>query len=435
MSFPHPKAAVLFAALAVLASGLRAQDRMTLQQFIDTAVENSLSLRIAGRAVTGAEDRIREAKSAYLPQVNLAGSYTRISLVSEFDIPDLGHFKFGTPDNFSFRLAASEQVFNWGRTAKSVELSRLGRTVALDSVSLTAQTLAYQIVPIFYGVLYTQEAVKVIDSTLDLLAGKLAILEERYQAGLASDFDVSLLSVQISGLRSQKLDFENGVRKMMIAYNRIVGRPYDSAFVPEGTLALETVQEDSASLLAEARANRLEARQVENQRTMALTQIALARTLDKPTVSAAFNYEFRNGFLPNVGQVRGNWNAVLAVSYPVFDGNRTSAQVAQAEVALRAVEDQAEDMVRGFGLEISQALSDLKTLEQKTQVEEAKIEHAEKALRIADERYRNGLMSMTDLVEAQDSLDSARLNYLQLVYNHVLARYSLFKAVGRKIHS
>jgi len=435
MSIPHPKAAVLFAALAVLASGLRAQDRMTLQQFIDTAVENSLSLRIAGRAVTGAEDRIREAKSAYLPQVNLAGSYTRISLVSEFDIPDLGHFKFGTPDNFSFRLAASEQVFNWGRTAKSVELSRLGRTVALDSVSLTAQTLAYQIVPIFYGVLYTQEAVKVIDSTLDLLAGKLAILEERYQAGLASDFDVSLLSVQISGLRSQKLDFENSVRKMMIAYNRIAGRPYDSAFVPEGTLALESVQEDSASLLGEARANRLEARQVENQRTMAQTQIALARTLDKPTVSAAFNYEFRNGFLPNVGQVRGNWNAVLAVSYPVFDGNRTSAQVAQAEVTLRAVEDQAEDMVRGFGLEINQALSDLTTLEQKTQVEEAKIEHAEKALRIADERYRNGLMSMTDLVEAQDSLDSARLNYLQLVYNHVLARYSLFKAVGRKIHS
>ena len=435
MRFPKPKPALLLAAVAVLASGLRAQDRMTLQQFLDTAVENSLSLRVAGQAVTAAGDKVREARSAYLPQVALAGSYTRMSLVSEFDIPDLGHFKFGTPDNFSFRLAASEQVFNWGRTARSVELGRLGRTLALENASFAAQTLSYQIVPIFYGVLYTQEAVKVIDATLDLLDGKLAILKERYQAGLASDFDLSLLSVQIAGLRSQKLDFENNVRKMMIAYNRIAGRPLDSTFVPEGTLSLESVMADQVALLAEAQANRVEARQIESRRSMAETQIALTRTLNKPTVSAAFNFEFRNGFLPSVGQIRGNWNAVLAVSYPVFDGNRTSAQVAQAEVALRTIDEQSEDLVRGFAQEIDQALSDLKTLELKTTVEEAKIAHAEKALRIADERYRNGLMSMTDLVEAQDSLDSARLNYLQLVYNHVLARYDLFQAVGRKIIS
>ena len=435
MRFPKPKPALLLAAVAVLAAGLRAQDRMTLQQFLDTAVENSLSLRVAGQAVTAAGDKVREARSAYLPQVALAGSYTRMSLVSEFDIPDLGHFKFGTPDNFSFRLAASEQVFNWGRTARSVELGRLGRTLALENASFAAQTLSYQIVPIFYGVLYTQEAVKVIDATLDLLDGKLAILKERYEAGLASDFDLSLLSVQIAGLRSQKLDFENNVRKMMIAYNRIAGRPLDSTFVPEGTLSLESVMADQVALLAEAQANRVEARQIESRRSMAETQIALTRTLNKPTVSAAFNFEFRNGFLPSVGQIRGNWNAVLAVSYPVFDGNRTSAQVAQAEVALRTIDEQSEDLVRGFAQEIDQALSDLKTLELKTTVEEAKIAHAEKALRIADERYRNGLMSMTDLVEAQDSLDSARLNYLQLVYNHVLARYDLFQAVGRKIIS
>jgi outer membrane protein len=295
--------------------------------------------------------------------------------------------------------------------------------------------LAYQIVPIFYGVLFTDAAVNVVDQTLDLLSKKLATLEERYRTGLASDFDLSLIKVQMGGLQAQKLDFQNAVKKMFMAYNRIAGRPLESTFIPDGELKLEPVEADASALVREAAANRVEARQTENQRRLVQTQMALARTADKPNVVASFNYEFRNGFLPSVDRIRGNWNAVLAVSYPLFDGSRTAAQVAQAQVALRTVQEQAEDLERGFELEINQTLADLGTLEKKIVIEKTKIAHSERALQIADERYQNGLISTTDLVEAQDALDSARLNYLQLVYNHVLGRFSLFKAAGRKIYS
>jgi outer membrane protein TolC len=425
---------VAVAAWIVSIHGLRAQEKMTLQQFIDEAVRNSPSVQISGEAVAGAESKVREARSQYLPQVSFGSSYTRISLLSEFDIPGFGHFKFGTPNNLSFRLGASEQVFTWGRVGKTVEMNKIGMDMAQDGVALTKQMLAYQIVPIFYGVLFTDAAVKVVDQTLALLAKKLTTLEERYRAGLASDFDVSLIKVQVSGLEAQKLDFENNVRKMHMAYNRIAGRPLETTFIPDGELAFEPVAADVKALMAEAAAQRLEARQAQNQRRLVQTQMALARTADKPNVIASFNYEFRNGFLPSVDRIKGNWNAVLAISYPVFDGHRTAAQIAQSEVALRTVEEQAADLERGFELEINQTLADLKTLEQKIEIEKTKIGHAERALKIADERYLNGLISTTDLVEAQDSLDSARLNYLQLVYNHILGRFNLLRAAGRKIH-
>jgi outer membrane protein len=435
MSSHLKRTAALLAVIAVSLSPLLAQEKMTLQQFIDTAVKNSASVQIAGESVAGAEERIREAKSFLLPQVGFASSYTRLSLVQEFDFPGMGHFKFSTPNTYSVRMGASQPLFTWGRLSKTVEMSRVGRDIADSGVTLTQQTLAYQIVPIFFGVLYTNEAVRVLDTTLDSLNKRLAILQERYKAGLASDFDISLLSVQISGLESQRLDLLNNERKLMMTYNRIAGRPAESEFIPEGTIGFEPVTADAQTLVAEADANRPEAKLAENQRNLAQTQIDLARTGDKPNVIAQFNYEFRNGFLPDVTKVKGYWNAVMAVSFPIFDGRRTSAQVAEARVALRAVEEQAADLQRGFVLEINQALADLKTLEQRIAVEEAKIEHAEKALRIADERYRSGLMSMTDLIDAQDSLNSARLNYLLLTYNHVLARYNTYKAAGRKIYS
>lgn len=425
----------LVAAVLASVSGLTAQEKMTLQQFIDEAVRNSPSVQIAGEATAGAELKVREAKSQYLPQVNLGSTYTRISLLSEFDIPGMGHFKFGTPNNLNFRLGATEQVFTWGRVGKTVEMNRIGEDMAKDGVVLTKQMLAYQIVPIFYGVLFTDAAIKVVDQTLDLLATKLATIEERYRAGLASDFDISLIKVQMGGLQAQKLDFQNNVRKMFMAFNRVAGRPLESTFVPDAELRLEPVEGDAKALLQEAAANRLESKQVQNQRRLVQTQMALARTANKPTVLASFNYEFRNGFLPNVDRIKGNWNAGLVISYPVFDGSRTATQVAEAQVALRTVEEQAADIERGFDLEINQTLADLKTLEQKIEIEKTKIAHSERALQIADERYKNGLISTTDLVEAQDSLDSARLNYLQLVYNHVLGRFNLLRAAGRKIFS
>jgi len=107
--------------------------------------------------------------------------------------------------------------------------------------------------------------------------------------------------------------------------------------------------------------------------------------------------------------------------------------VAQAQSGLRVVEMRKTDLERSVAMEIQSALSDLRTIELKLDVEKLKIKQAEDALRIAEERYQNGFLSATDLVDAQNMVESARLNYLQLIYNHTLSKYSLFRSCGRKI--
>lgn len=430
--------AAAWAVFCVSVLSLSAQDRLTLRQFVDEAVLSSPALEIAGEAVAGAELKVQEAKSLYYPQVNFASSYTRLSLVSKFSFPIEGkmqEFKFVSPNNYSFRLSASEPLFTWGRIEKAVELSKAGVALSQDNVALARQALAYQVVPIFYGVLFSDETLKVLDETLGLFERKLATLEERYKAGIASDFEISLVQVQISSLHGQQLDIRNSVRKLMMTYNRIAGRPLDREFVCDGELRFEPVAADAQALAREAAAQRIEYRLLRNQKALVQTQMALAKTANKPNLVAAFNYEFKNGFMPNIDTIRGNWNAVLAVSYPVFDGQRTAAQVAQSEVALRTVEEQEADVRRSFELDIRQGLADLKTIEDKIGIERLKIEHAAKAFKISEERYQNGLLSMTDLIETQNALDAARLNLLQLIYSHILGKFGLDRAAGRAIHS
>jgi outer membrane protein TolC len=137
--------------------------------------------------------------------------------------------------------------------------------------------------------------------------------------------------------------------------------------------------------------------------------------------------------MPEIDKIKGNWTALLSISYPAFDGFRVASQVAQAESNLRAVEMRKTDQERMVTMEIQSALADIKTIEQKLEIEKVKIRQTEEALRIADERYQNGLLSATDLIDAQNALGSARLNFLQLIYNHLLNQYNLFRSCGRKI--
>lgn len=414
-----------------------ADERFDLQHFVNLAVQNSQGIQIAEEAVSGAEQKINESKSLYYPQVNLTAAYSRLSLVSEFDF-NLGgevmHFKFMSPNSYSFRLTASQQLLNWGRTQKTVKLGRLGVTLAEDTAATIRQLTAYQVIPIYYNLLFAGEAVKVLDETRDLFAKKLNILKTRFEAGLASDFDISLIQVQMSAIDSQKADLNNSLRKLILTYNRIANRPLEAELAIDDRLDFQVLAVDEQQLVQEALANRVEFKQLRDQEALLSTQAALARTGNKPNLLAAFTYEFRNGFLPSVDQLRGNWTLSLSAVYPLFDGFRTRAQVTQAEINLNMARRQRSDQEKAVAAEIRQLISDLKTLEEKIAIEKIKMGHAQRTLNIAEERSTRGLASTTDLIEAQNTLANSRLSALQLTVNYVLNRYSLFRAVGRKIY-
>jgi outer membrane protein len=430
------RAAALLLLSALAAGGAAAQEKMTLKQAVDLVLQTNQQVQIAAENAAGAELKIRENKSFYLPQVSVVGNYTRMSLFGEFTIPFNGQMmtlKFGTPNNYNFQASVMEQVFNWGRTARMIDLSKSGLDLANDGVALTKHMLSYQIVPLFYGTLFFREAIKVLDDSLKAFEKKLETAKQRFDAGLASSFDVNLLQVQISTVRGQRLDFLASIEKFRIAFNGLTGREAGAAFEPDGAFVFSPAAADSEAALKEALENRLEFQQWRHQVDLNQASLALAKTADKPTLAAVFNYQFRNGFMPNIDAIKGNWTASLSLNYPVFDGFRTRTQVAEAQSGLRAVEMRKVELERSVAQEIRTALADLKVAEEKLEIEKIKIKQAEDSLRIAEERFRNGLLSATDLIDAQNSVESARLNALQLVYTHTLGQFTLNRSCGRKI--
>lgn len=434
----NPTRRIIPLVLLLLAAALPAAvEPVDLDSCIALALAHNSAIALAEENAVGARAKIEESKSQYLPQVTASGSYTRLSLVSEFTMPFEGQmrtFTFMSPDNFSLKVGLSEQVFNWGRTARTVEISRLAVALADDALEAARIQTAYLVVPLFYGTLFFQEAGKVVEENLDLFRQKLHIAEQRYEKGLVSSFDLSLLRVQIAALEQQKMEITGNLLKLAQSFNRLCGRPLETPFAPAAPFTLEPRSETGETLLQRARVERMDYRQLRRQEQLADLQLRLVRCGDKPSVVFSFAYEVRNGVMPDVGRLRGSWSAVLSATYPLFDGFRTRAQVSAADSGRRAAQKRLVDLEQSMTAEIAGLLTDLQTIEQKLTVEQEKIRHAEKALQIADERHKTGLISVTDLIEAQNTLENARLNRLQLTYNHILTRFQLDRASGRKLH-
>jgi len=294
--------------------------------------------------------------------------------------------------------------------------------------------ISYLVVPLYFSTILFKESIKIIDENIKLYQTKIDILNKRYQEGLASNFDISLIQFQINLLKSQREDLVNNINKFRISYNQLANRNYTDEFSPNAILEFEPIKQTKIELLKEALTSRIEFKQFREQENLSKIQIELTKTGDKPNLNFAFNYELRNGFMPEMDKIKGNWNASLSFSYPIFDGFKTKYAVEEGISNLKIIDSKKSDFEKNVESEIEQVLSDLKSIENKITYEKEKIKHSEISLNIAEERYKNGLISATELIESQNNYSSAKLNYLQLIYNHIITKYNLYKTIGKPLY-
>ncbi|HCA78732.1 MAG TPA: hypothetical protein DEP53_03255 [Bacteroidetes bacterium] len=428
---------VLWGVLVSLPAIARQQSEgMTLREAVSIALGQNAQVIQAMESLIGAEAKISESRSALLPAVNALAAYARLGPIASYTV-NIGPMvppitmKFGVENTYSAGVSVQHSLFNWGRAEAGIEISEAGARMSQSGLELARQAAANQVIQLFYGILVSKEAIGVLDQSIRSLENRLDILTKRFDAGLASNFDLLTMEVQIASIRSRKVDTQSNLRKLEFLFNRFLGREIETPVELHGELKYTSPGIDGQRLKETAATQRRELEQLKQQEAMSLAQVNLTNSFDKPNVNLSLTWGLRNGYMPNLDVLRGNWNAGLVLSYPVFDGFKTKNQLEQAEVNVRLAQLRYNDVKTAITMEVNQTLVDLQANEEKIGIEQLKVRLAEEALKIADERFAKGLLSTTDLLDSQTSLENARLNLLQATYSAILARYSLDKAVGK----
>ena len=422
--------------------------RLTLEEAIGLGLKNSTSLKAKAVAVYSGQAGVQSAKASYYPSVSTTLSYSHL-----FEQPKSPETSYGpitipasylaASDPLSLSIDVQQSVFTWGKINNAVKLAE--ESVELSQLDLDEEKrkLIIEIKKAFYGYILAKELIAVQEETLTHKEEALDVTRKRFNAGLSPEYEVLSAESDVENFKPMVISANNQLKFALLAVMDLLGIEGDGEFDIEliGSLDPEYYELKKEELMREAMSNKYEIRQFQQNIALQRTQHEITKAANKPMVGAFANYTLTSGFDTSTGENRywgeDSWDGTLTVGISVtmplsalFPWSKETADIKKGELDLESLNLQMSAVKSGIRLNIENIL--LRINEEWAKLGSGKkgIELAQKLHDSSLERYKRGLISSMELKDAQIGLNSAKLGYLQAVYNHKVALFDLMNAVG-----
>jgi outer membrane protein len=403
---------------------------VTVQEAVRTVLGRNHSLKEAEDAVAVFEARVAESRSRLLPQVRADLSYARLGPTEEIAIPDFGVFRMFPANNYDLHAGASQLLYDFNRTKESINLSRSQVTSAADRREILERDLSFQTVQLFYAILFLEDSIRVQTDTVKTLNDHLAVARKKLEAGTTTELDILNTQVRIVNSQNQVVDLEDAREKQVLGLRRLMGLEDQAPLELQGGFESEASALDPEGLVRQAMQKRPESQAVQDMIRTADIQMRLAGLSDRPSLNLSVLAGWKNGYIPDLSVWKLNYVAALKADVPVFNGHRTRSLKAEAEANIRTLQDRTKDIEGLIRTEVLQAAADVKAAAQKLESVEVNIVRAKKALEYARLRYEAGTLTNLDLLDTEDAYAQAELLRLQALYQFVVSKLALRRAVG-----
>jgi len=431
--------------LLILLVGLPvgAQDAaMSLNDAVRLALDKNKSIEASNAAKKGADTRISEARSGFLPKVNYSESWTRSdnpvfvfgSLLTQHQF-GTQNFQIGSlnnPDflnNFQSQVTADQVLYDAGQTKHAIRSAELTKDIASEDGRRTQMEVIAGVVRAYYDSLLSADQLNATGQATRSAQADLERAQAIRSAGMSTDVDTLSIRVHLAGVREQQIRREADVDVARAALNDAIGLPLDAPHTLTTALAPLDLPEGSlADQQKSSIAQRPEARQAKLLTRLADTHAASARSslLPQVTLHGAFEAD-RQRFVTRGGD---NWLVSIGLRWNLFNGFSDKARIEERKFVQQrssAEEARTDSAIR---LQVHRAFADLHAATQRIEVAKASVAEAEESLRITQNRYEAGISNVTDLLRTETTVLEARTRHLAAVRDQRIAAAMLELAAG-----
>jgi outer membrane protein len=407
-----------------------AQDTLTVEQAVQQVLTNHPAVQQAEENVRASVAKVGQEKSTELPNASLEALYTRLEPVPDIYFPGLGDFKLYPENNYDAHVGGEYTVFDFGKTNARVDVGESHVQEARDMVILAKTRLAYQTVQVFYSILFLQKSIGVANEQIDALNQHLLVTEKKVTSGTATSFEVLTTQVRTAAAENRKVELQDELQKQQTVLKQLLGASLKTQINLQGEFTMTPVSLDEDSLVQEAMAQRTEMAITRDNEKSAELQYRLASKGNMPSLNVNLTYGVKNGFIPDLDVLRGNWVAGMQMTVPLFEGNRVEYQEEEANADLLAARSRTNEIERQVRAEVEQAIEDVKTAISKIQISDLQVQQAQQAVVLARSRYESGSATNLDVLDAETAESDAKLGNLQALLTYVLGTFELNRAVG-----
>jgi outer membrane protein TolC len=395
---------------------------LTLKQCLEMALQGNPTLRVASHDSAIQTENVAQARSSFLPKVDLQAGYTSLVDPQAIKTPS-GSFETQQPNYAFASLGVYHTLYDFGRRSRRKEQVLLRESAVAAGTSAIRQDISLQVISSYYAILQSR---RLADAARDEVAQReqhLKMATTLFEEGVTTRNDLLQAEVKLAGSRQKLLSVENQLNNGWLLLNYLTGNP------PEQRATL--VEEEIA-----APGNPSAGLSVDKRDEIAAQKAVI-------TAGEAAVAESREEFYPEIFVKAGidylqnskvieqtMVSATAGIKVNLFDGMATTSRQRQAVALLAKEQERLREMEEAYRLESRTARNDLAVARERIEVTKTAIKQSEENLRINNDRYKAQVGTATEVIDAQTLLSQAKSDHYQALFDYQVARARVQRAAG-----
>lgn len=411
-----------------------------LNQLLDLAMKNDFSVQAARLDEAKTNAKIDEVRAALLPSLNVSGDYKRYFKIpgqvvpaSVFGGPE-GQFStlaFGLPYNLSTTAQVTQALYN-PSVKYALKAANLNRELTALSTTRTKEDVAYNVTDAYYNLVTVAQQMAFLDSNLISLDRLYKVSDLLYQNKLGQRVDVDRILINKTSTETQQATLKDN-------YNQLVNLLKYYTGIPQNDTVRILVNVRGVTLPVYAdwdKARRTDVALLQKQKDLNELQDKNIRSGLIPTVNAygVANMAFyaQGGENSTFQDVPGYW-AGLQLNWNVFDGLARKAKRSQNQIDREKLDVQLRQVRETIQMEENNARNKFGVEQKNINAKKDQVALAEKVYKQIQLQFKEGTVSLTDVIQAENSLLDAQSNYLTSLVQILKAELEWKKATGQLV--
>jgi outer membrane protein TolC len=423
--------------LAASAASAQGPLPLSMKRAVEIALapDGSTRAALAQESIEQAKDRVAEARSALLPNLDTTVRENRQTTnlkaygfafnipIPGFSIPSL----VGPFDVFDARASAQQSVLNFS-TVRKYQASKATLAATKFDNDATRSQVSDEVARAYLACLRTNADRDTARANVELSEALLAQAQRAQTAGTGTGIEVTRAEVQLANDRQRLIRAENDRTRTVLQLLKSMGLHLDASV--EFTDKLDYKPIDPASsetLLEQARKARFELKTQQQREEAARLSHSAVKSESLPSIGASADY---GAIGTDVVSSRATYTLGVSLRVPVFDGGNRAARREESFSQYRQEQIRTKDVGQQIELQVRTALESLRSAAAEVDASREGLSLAENELAQARRRYDAGVATSVEVTDAQTRLQRARDNQVIALYDYNVARLDLATATG-----
>ncbi|MCU7496110.1 MAG: TolC family protein [Ignavibacteria bacterium] len=422
--------------------------KLTLKEAVAIAMEQNRELKVAYFDKEKNEKKVKEAYGNAMPTITGSGQYARNLKLPVFYMPSFSFdpdagitmgpsqaMEMGLKNNFTGTISAEWPLYQ-GAIYAGIRAAKIVDNISSENIVNTRAATITEVKKAYFNVLIVKEQYNLISQSIK--RGSQALKDARllFGQGLASELDTLRAFVAVENLKPALIKTGNGISIAKSYLVNLLGLPANEIIEPADSLTSGDFLKEfnlSGASIEEALNKRPELSLLDLQ-IKANDELINAEVAGHMPTLAAFG-QLQTVLQADNYRLNQRWPASavigLNLSVPIFSGFKTEARIEQARIEKMKLETQFDNLKALIATDVKVNTSNVAEAFRRIEAQTQTVKSAERSYELTRSRWLKGLSRQNELFDAELALTQAKTNYLQAIYDYLVAGAELEKALGR----